>query len=56
MIKVAVDYLTKWTKVKAIPTGTAGNALIFVKQFLYDSNFSVPSQLISDLGKCFWLG
>ena len=51
-IVVAIDYLTKWAEVKAMPSGTA----IYVADFFVEQIFlrhGAPEQLITDRGKCF---
>jgi hypothetical protein len=51
-IVVAIDYLTKWAEVKAMPSGTA----IDVAEFFVEQIFirhGAPEQLITDRGKCF---
>ena len=51
-IIVAVDYLTKWVEVQALPTGKAnGVAEFFVNQIFL--RHGAPEQIITDRGKCF---
>ncbi|KAI9565174.1 hypothetical protein GHT06_008951 [Daphnia sinensis] len=52
MIIVAVDYLTKWVELKAMPTGKADDvAEFFVNQIFL--RHGAPEQIITDRGKCF---
>ncbi|KZR99377.1 Uncharacterized protein APZ42_004776, partial [Daphnia magna] len=52
MIIVAVDYLTKWVELKAMPTGKADDvAEFFVNQILL--RHGTPEQIITDREKCF---
>ena len=52
MIIVAVDYLTKWVELQAIPTGKADDVSeFFVKQIFL--RHGAPEKIITDRGKCF---
>jgi hypothetical protein len=52
MIIVAVDYLTKWVELRAMPTGKADMvATFFVEQIVL--RHGAPESIISDQGKCF---
>nr|GEY79959.1 reverse transcriptase domain-containing protein [Tanacetum cinerariifolium] len=50
-ILVAVDYLSKWVKVKALPTNDARVVIKFLKSLL--SRFGIPRAIISDRGTHF---
>nr|GFB07862.1 hypothetical protein [Tanacetum cinerariifolium] len=50
-ILVAVDYLSKWVKVKALPTNDARVVVKFLKSFF--SRFGIPRAIISDRGTHF---
>ncbi|GKA71681.1 reverse transcriptase domain-containing protein [Tanacetum coccineum] len=49
-ILVAVDYVSKWAKTKALPTNDAQVVVKFLKQF---SRFGTPRAIISDRGTHF---
>jgi transposase InsO family protein len=51
-IIVAIDYLTKWVEVRAMPTGTANDTANFLVEQVY-LRHGAPEQLITDRGKCF---
>nr|GFC22342.1 reverse transcriptase domain-containing protein [Tanacetum cinerariifolium] len=48
-ILVAVDYLSKWVKAKAIPTNDARVVVKFLKSLF--SQFGTPKAIISDRAK-----
>nr|GFB23348.1 reverse transcriptase domain-containing protein [Tanacetum cinerariifolium] len=50
-ILVAVDYLSKWVEVKALPTNDARVVVKFLKSLF--SQFGTPRAIISDRGTCF---
>nr|GEV53940.1 DNA-directed DNA polymerase [Tanacetum cinerariifolium] len=50
-ILVAVDYLSKWVEVKALPTNNARVVVKFLKSLF--SRFSIPLAIISDRGTHF---
>ena len=51
-ITVAVDYLTKWVEIKAMPTGTETDvADFFVNQIVL--RHGAPEEIVIDQGKCF---
>nr|GEZ98762.1 reverse transcriptase domain-containing protein [Tanacetum cinerariifolium] len=50
-ILVAVDYLSKWVEVKALPTNDARVVVKFLKSLF--SRFSIPQAIISDRGTNF---
>nr|GEV48667.1 reverse transcriptase domain-containing protein [Tanacetum cinerariifolium] len=50
-ILVAVDYLSKWVKVKALPTNDARVVVKFLKSLF--SIFGIPQEIISDRGTHF---
>ena len=51
-IIVAVDYLTKWVELRALPSGTAEDvAEFFVSQIIL--RHGAPEKIITDKGKCF---
>jgi hypothetical protein len=55
MLIVAVDYLTKWVELEALPTGKAD----VVTQFIVDKivlRHGAPESIITDRGKCFLAG
>ncbi|KAI9560573.1 hypothetical protein GHT06_011521 [Daphnia sinensis] len=52
IIIVAVDYLTKWVEIRAMPNGKADKvATFFVEQIVL--RHGAPESIISDQGKCF---
>nr|GEZ03035.1 reverse transcriptase domain-containing protein [Tanacetum cinerariifolium] len=52
-ILVAVDYLSKWVKAKALPTNDARVVVKFLKSLF--SRFSIPQAIISDRGTHFYI-
>ena len=52
MIIVAVDYLTKWVELQALPSGKAEDVAEFLVKRIFLRHGSI-GQLISDKGKCF---
>ncbi|GJY91220.1 reverse transcriptase domain-containing protein [Tanacetum coccineum] len=50
-ILVAIDYVSKWVEVQALPTSDARNVVKFLKRFF--SHFGMPKALISDRGTHF---
>nr|GFA13308.1 reverse transcriptase domain-containing protein [Tanacetum cinerariifolium] len=50
-ILVAVDYLSKWVKAKALPTNDARVVVKFLKSFF--TRFGIPRAIISDRGMYF---
>nr|GEX72469.1 reverse transcriptase domain-containing protein [Tanacetum cinerariifolium] len=51
-ILVAVDYLSKWVKAKALPTNDARVVVMFLKSLF--SQFGTPKAIISDRGTHFY--
>lgn len=52
MLIVAVDYLTKWVELKALPSGKADVVASFIVEQIA-LRHGVPESIISDRGKCF---
>nr|GEW26253.1 reverse transcriptase domain-containing protein [Tanacetum cinerariifolium] len=53
LLRVAIDYFTKWIKVKPVATINDNQ----VKNFMWDNivcRFGLPKEIISDNGKQFW--
>ena len=53
MIVVAVDYLTKWVELQALPTGKSD----VITDFIVDKivlRHGTPESLVTDRGKCFF--
>ena len=50
-ILVAIDYVSKWAEVQALPTNDARVVITFLKRLF--SHFGMPKALISDRGTHF---